>query len=90
MKNNYPGLDWSKIVPYNLDAWRATANGAPPNGRGRRNVARLGVEPLMTALPSSASVKWARSATREPVRAVLQGGSRGDARAISAAARDRH
>jgi 3-hydroxyisobutyrate dehydrogenase-like beta-hydroxyacid dehydrogenase len=33
MKNNYPGLDWSKIVPIISSAWRAMASGAPPKWR---------------------------------------------------------
>ena len=30
MKNNYPGLDWGKIVPTISSAWPITANAAPP------------------------------------------------------------
>src|SRR5437763_3546550 len=30
MRNNYPGLDWAKIVPYNLKGWRFTASGGRP------------------------------------------------------------
>src|ERR1700691_1309929 len=49
MKNNYPGIDWTKMVPYNLQRT------APPGERGAakmegaaHTLREPGVEPLMT------------------------------------------
>ena len=57
MKNNYPGLDWAKIVPYNLERM---ANHGERRAAEMEEVAdtlrELGVEPLMT----SATVKRQR------------------------------
>ena len=50
MKNNYPGLDWSKIVPYNLE--RMASHGerrAAEMEEVADTLRELGVEPLMTA-----------------------------------------
>ena len=33
MRNNYPGLDWAKIVPYNLERMASTVSGALPKWR---------------------------------------------------------
>src|SRR5450755_3774381 len=51
MKNNYPGLDWAKIVPYNLERM---ANHGERRAAEMEEVAdtlrELGVEPLMTSV----------------------------------------
>ncbi len=50
MKNNYPGLDWAKIVPYNLE--RMASHGerrAAEMEEVADTLRELGVEPLMTA-----------------------------------------
>jgi 3-hydroxyisobutyrate dehydrogenase-like beta-hydroxyacid dehydrogenase len=49
LKNNYPGLDWSKIVPYNLE--RMAVHGerrAAEMEEVAETLRELGVEPLMT------------------------------------------
>ena len=49
MKNNYPGLDWAKIVPYNLE--RMASHGerrAAEMEEVADTLRELGVEPLMT------------------------------------------
>ena len=49
MKNNYPGLDWAKIVPYNLE--RMAKHGerrAAEMEEVADTLRELGVEPLMT------------------------------------------
>ena len=41
MKNNYPGLDWTKIVPYNLERMAGSRRASRRrNGRSRRHAAR--------------------------------------------------
>ena len=92
MKNNYPGLDWAKIVPYNLERM---VNHGERRAAEMEEVAdtlrEVGVEPLMTKaavkrqremgqIGKSAS-RWATGVDKDRT-AMLN--------AISAAARDRH
>ena len=91
MKNNYPGLDWAKIVPYNLERM---ANHGERRAAEMEEVAdtlrELGVEPLMT----SATVKRQREmgliGSQQSVRGVLNKDRATMLGAISAVARDRH
>src|SRR6202012_4104825 len=49
LKNNYPGLDWAKVVPYNLE--RMASHGerrAAEMEEVAETLRELGVEPLMT------------------------------------------
>ena len=49
LKNNYPGLDWSKVIPYNLE--RMASHGerrAAEMEEVAATLRELGVEPLMT------------------------------------------
>ena len=91
MRNNYPGLDWAKIVPYNLE--RMAVHGerrAAEMEEVAETLRELGVEPLMT----NASVKRQREmgeiGQQQMVRSVLDKDRAAMLGAISAAARDRH
>ena len=91
MRNNYPGLDWAKIVPYNLE--RMAVHGerrAAEMEEVAETLRELGVEPLMT----NASVKRQREmgeiGQQRTVRSVLDKDRAAMLGAISAAARDRH
>jgi 3-hydroxyisobutyrate dehydrogenase-like beta-hydroxyacid dehydrogenase len=91
LKNNYPGLDWPKMIPYNLE--RMASHGerrAAEMEEVAATLRELGVEPLMT----SATVKRQRGmgelGSHEPVRSALTEGRAALLDAISAAARDRH
>jgi 3-hydroxyisobutyrate dehydrogenase-like beta-hydroxyacid dehydrogenase len=91
MKNNYPGLDWAKIVPYNLE--RMASHGerrAAEMEEVADTLRELGVEPLMT----SATVKRQREmgliGSQQSVRGVLNKDRATMLGAISAVARDRH
>ena len=91
MRNNYPGLDWAKIVPYNLE--RMAVHGerrAAEMEEVAETLRELGVEPLMT----NASVKRQREmgeiGQQQTVRSVLDKDRAAMLGAISAAARDRH
>ena len=91
MKNNYPGLDWSKIVPYNLE--RMASHGerrAAEMEEVADTLRELGVEPLMTVATVKRQREMGQIGAREPVRAVLKEDRVAMLRAISAAARDRH
>jgi 3-hydroxyisobutyrate dehydrogenase-like beta-hydroxyacid dehydrogenase len=91
MRNNYPGLDWTKIVPYNLE--RMAVHGerrAAEMEEVADTLRELGVEPLMT----NATVKRQREmgliGQQPTVRSVLDKDRAAMLGAISAAARDRH
>ncbi len=91
MKNNYPGLDWSKIVPYNLE--RMASHGerrAAEMEEVADTLRELGVEPLMTTATVKRQREMGQIGTQQPVRAVLREDRVAMLRAISAAARDRN
>jgi 3-hydroxyisobutyrate dehydrogenase-like beta-hydroxyacid dehydrogenase len=91
MKNNYPGLDWAKIVPYNLERM---ANHGERRAAEMEEVAdtlrELGVEPLMTSATVKRQREMGQIGSQQSVRGVLDKDRSAMLRAISAAARDRH
>jgi 3-hydroxyisobutyrate dehydrogenase-like beta-hydroxyacid dehydrogenase len=91
MKNNYPGLDWAKIVPYNLERM---ANHGERRAAEMEEVAdtlrELGVEPLMTSATVKRQREMGQIGTQHSVRGVLKKDRTAMLGAISAAARDRH
>jgi 3-hydroxyisobutyrate dehydrogenase-like beta-hydroxyacid dehydrogenase len=91
MKNNYPGLDWSKIVPYNLE--RMASHGerrAAEMEEVADTLRELGVEPLMTAATVKRQREMGQIGKQQTVRGVLKKDRAAMLGAISAAARDRH
>ena len=91
LKNNYPGLDWSKIVPYNLE--RMASHGerrAAEMEEVADTLRELGVEPLMTAATVKRQREMGEIGTQPSVRGTLPKGRAEILNAISAAARDRH
>ena len=91
LKNNYPGLDWSKIVPYNLE--RMAVHGerrAAEMEEVAETLRELGVEPLMTLATVKRQREMGQVGTQPSVREVLEQGRAAILNAISAAARDRH
>jgi 3-hydroxyisobutyrate dehydrogenase-like beta-hydroxyacid dehydrogenase len=91
MKNNYPGLDWAKIVPYNLE--RMANHGerrAAEMEESAETLRELGVEPLMTAATVKRQREMGQIGTQQSVRVVLDKDQAAMLNAISAAARDRH
>jgi 3-hydroxyisobutyrate dehydrogenase-like beta-hydroxyacid dehydrogenase len=91
MKNNYPGLDWAKIVPYNLERM---ANHGERRAAEMEEVAdtlrELGVEPLMTAATVKRQREMGQIGTQQSVQGVLNKDRAAMLGAISAVARDRH
>jgi 3-hydroxyisobutyrate dehydrogenase-like beta-hydroxyacid dehydrogenase len=91
MKNNYPGLDWAKIVPYNLERM---ANHGERRAAEMEEVAdtlrELGVEPLMTSATVRRQREMGQIGSQQSVRGVLNTDHATMLGAISAAARDRH
>jgi 3-hydroxyisobutyrate dehydrogenase-like beta-hydroxyacid dehydrogenase len=91
MKNNYPGLDWAKIVPYNLE--RMANHGerrAAEMEESAETLRELGVEPLMTSATVKRQREMGQIGTQQSVRLVLDKDRAAMLSAISAAARDRH
>jgi 3-hydroxyisobutyrate dehydrogenase-like beta-hydroxyacid dehydrogenase len=91
MKNNYPGLDWQKLVPYNLERM---ANHGERRAAEMEEVAdtlrELGVEPLMTTATVKRQREMGQIGTQQSVRGVLDQDRAAMLGAISTAARDRH
>ncbi len=91
MKNNYPGLDWGKIVPYNLERM---ANHGERRAAEMEEVAdtlrELGVEPPMTAATVKRQREMGQIGAQHSVRGVLKQDRAAMLGAISAAARDRN
>ncbi len=91
MRNNYPGLDWAKIVPYNLE--RMAVHGerrAAEMEEVAETLRELGVEPLMTSATVKRQREMAEIGQQQNVRSVLNKDRAAMLGAISAAARDRH
>ena len=91
LKNNYPDLDWSKIVPYNLE--RMAVHGerrAAEMEEVAETLRELGVEPLMTSAIVKRQQEMAQVGAQASVREVLNQDRMAMLNAISAAARDRH
>jgi 3-hydroxyisobutyrate dehydrogenase-like beta-hydroxyacid dehydrogenase len=91
MKNNYPGLDWAKIVPYNLERM---ANHGERRAAEMEEVAdtlrELGVEPLMTSATVKRQREMGQIGSQQSVRGALNKDRVAMLGAISAAARDRN
>jgi len=91
MKNNYPGLDWTKVVPYNLE--RMASHGerrAAEMEEVAGTLRELGVEPLMTMATVKRQREMGQIGKQQSVRTSLPQGRAAILSAISAAARDRH
>jgi 3-hydroxyisobutyrate dehydrogenase-like beta-hydroxyacid dehydrogenase len=91
MRNNYPGLDWTKLVPYNLE--RMAVHGerrAAEMEEVADTLRELGVEPLMTNATVKRQREMGQIGQQPAVRNVFDQDRAAMLRAISAAARDRH
>jgi 3-hydroxyisobutyrate dehydrogenase-like beta-hydroxyacid dehydrogenase len=91
MRNNYPGLDWAKIVPYN--PVRMAVHGerrAAEMEEVADTLCELGVEPLMTAATVKRQREMGQIGQQPTVRNVLDKDRTAMLRAISAVAQDRH
>ncbi len=91
LKNNYPGLDWAKVMPYNLERM---ANHGERRAAEMEEVAdtlrELGVEPLMATATVKRQREMGQIGKQQAVRGVLNKDRAAMLSAISTAARDRH
>jgi 3-hydroxyisobutyrate dehydrogenase-like beta-hydroxyacid dehydrogenase len=91
IKNNYPGLDWAKIVPYNLERMaRHGERRAAEMEEVADTLRELGVEPLMSLATVKRQREMGQIGAQQAVRGALTQGRAAILGAISAAARDRH
>jgi 3-hydroxyisobutyrate dehydrogenase-like beta-hydroxyacid dehydrogenase len=91
LKNNFPGLDWKKLIPYNLE--RMARHGERRAAEMEEVVAmlpELGVEPLMAAATVKREREMGRIGKQASVRNVLEQDGATILNAVSAAARDRN
>jgi 3-hydroxyisobutyrate dehydrogenase-like beta-hydroxyacid dehydrogenase len=91
LKNNFPGLDWKKLIPYNLE--RMARHGERRAAEMEEVVAmlpELGVEPLMAAATVRREREMGRIGQQASVRGVLEKDGATILNAVSAAARDRN
>jgi 3-hydroxyisobutyrate dehydrogenase-like beta-hydroxyacid dehydrogenase len=91
LKNNYPGLDWAEVVPYNLE--RMASHGerrAAEMEEVADTLRELGVEPLMATATVKRQREMGKIGKQQSVRVVLDKDRTAMLNAISAAARDRH
>jgi 3-hydroxyisobutyrate dehydrogenase-like beta-hydroxyacid dehydrogenase len=91
LKNNYPGLDWAKVVPYNLE--RMASHGerrAAEMEEVAATLRELGVEPLMATATVKRQREMGAIGALQSVRSVLNAGRAAMLSAISAATRDRY
>jgi hypothetical protein len=91
MRNNYPALDWTKIVPYNLE--RMAVHGerrAAEMEEVAETLRELGIDPLMTNATVKRQREMGEIGQQQTVRSVLDKDRGAMLGAISAAARDRH
>ena len=91
MRNNYPGLDWAKIIPYNLE--RMASHGerrAAEMEEVAATLRELGIEPLMTLATVARQREMGEIGAQQSVRRVLKQDRAAILNAISAAAPDRH
>jgi hypothetical protein len=90
MRNNYPALDWHKIMDYNLE--RMASHGlrrAAEMDEVADTLRELGVDPLMATATSARQREMGAVGKDERVRATLKDGGPVMLDAISAVKRER-
>jgi len=91
LSNNYPALDWAKVIEYNLERM-ATHGGrrAAEMEEVADTLRELGVEPLMATATAARQREMGQLGKQEKVRGTIKAGRAAMLGAISTAARDRH
>jgi 3-hydroxyisobutyrate dehydrogenase-like beta-hydroxyacid dehydrogenase len=91
LKNNYPTLDWNKVMEYNIE--RMASHGvrrADEMDQVVETLKELGLDPLMAAATSSRQREMGLIGREPAVRKTLQEGRLAMLDAISTAKKDRH
>ena len=91
LTNNYPALDWPKVIEYNLE--RMASHGirrADEMEQVAATLTELGIAPLMTDATVMRQRQMGELGRQDDVRAAKSGGKAAMLDAINAAAKDRH
>jgi 3-hydroxyisobutyrate dehydrogenase-like beta-hydroxyacid dehydrogenase len=91
LKNNYPTLDWNKVIEYNIE--RMASHGvrrADEMDQVAETLRELGIDPLMATATSSRQREMGQIGKLPEVRKTLKEGRAAMLDAVSAAAKDRH
>ena len=91
LKNNYPTLDWNKVIEYNIE--RMASHGvrrADEMDQVAETLRELGIDPLMASATSTRQREMGQIGKEPAVRRTLKEGSAAMLDAISSAAKDRH
>jgi 3-hydroxyisobutyrate dehydrogenase-like beta-hydroxyacid dehydrogenase len=91
LKNNYPTLDWNKVIEYNLE--RMASHGvrrADEMDQVSETLRELGIDPLMATATSTRQRQMGGIGKEPAVRASLKEGRAEMLKAINAAAKDKH
>ena len=91
LKNNYPALDWNKVIEYNIE--RMASHGvrrADEMDQVAETLRELGIDPLMASATSTRQREMGLIGKEPAVRKTLKEGRAAMLDAISSAAKDRH
>ena len=91
LKNNYPTLDWNKVIEYNIE--RMASHGvrrADEMDQVAETLRELGIDPLMASATSTRQREMGQIGKEPAVRKTLKEGRAAMLDAISSAAKDRH
>ena len=91
LKNNYPTLDWNKVIEYNIE--RMASHGvrrADEMDQVAETLRELGIDPLMATATSTRQREMGQIGKEPAVRKTLKEGRAAMLDAISAAAKNRH
>ena len=91
LKNNYPTLDWNKVIEYNIE--RMASHGvrrADEMDQVAETLRELGIDPLMATATSTRQREMGQIGKEPAVRKTLKEGRAAMLEAIGAAVKDRH
>jgi 3-hydroxyisobutyrate dehydrogenase-like beta-hydroxyacid dehydrogenase len=91
LKNNYPTLDWNKVIEYNIE--RMASHGvrrADEMDQVAETLRELGVDPLMATATSTRQREMGQLGKEPAIRKTLKEGRTAMLEAISTAAKNRH
>ena len=91
LKNNYPSLDWGKVIDYNLE--RMASHGirrADEMDQVAETLRELGLDPLMASATSSRQRQIGEVGKEPAIRAALKDGRAAVLKALNAATKHRH
>ena len=91
LKNNYPTLDWNRVIEYNIE--RMASHGvrrADEMDQVAETLRELGIDPLMAEATSTRQREMGQIGKEPAVRATLKEGRAAMLDAINAAVKDRH